>query len=287
MAIPPFIIDKSYSEAAKALSVKELRETPDVVQKGITDLKNLLKQNPDLHYGDSDEILTIYLKPCKYYAESALKLMRQIAEFRKTNHSLLDDLLPASEKEALTEYNVVNVMKNRDHLGRKVLIVNSGGSWNPSKVSADQIFRIFYIMHEIAVLEPDTQSNGIVVILDFDDMGMKQATAFSPSVSKRLLTFIQKAMPMRLKEVHIVKEPGIFSIVWAIFKPFIEEKLKKRIFFHGKKMESLHKHLNPSHLPKNYGGELPEIDYGSANWYPALEEHTEHVKKMNTYGFKK
>lgn len=287
MAVPPFIIDKSYSEASKALAVKELRETPEIVQKGIADLKKLLKDSPDLFYEDSDAILTIYLRPCKYYAESALKLMRQIAEFRKTYHSLLDDLLPESEKDALMNYNVVNILKNRDHLGRKVLICNTGGNWNPSKVSSDQIFRIFYIMHEIAVLEPDTHVNGLVVILDFDDMGMKQATAFSPSVSKRLLTFIQKAMPMRLKEVHIVKEPVIFSIVWNIFKPFIEEKLKKRIFFHGKKMESLHKHLNPSHLPKNYGGELPEIDYGSANWYPSLEENTDHVKKMNTFGFKK
>lgn len=36
-------------------------------------------------------------------------------------------------------------------------------------------------------------------------------------------------MPLRLKEVHIVNEPFIFKIVWAIFKPLIKEKLASRV----------------------------------------------------------
>lgn len=52
-------------------------------------------------------------------------------------------------------------------------------------------------------------------------------------------------------------------------------------------MESLHKHLDPSHLPKNYGGKLPEIDYTGANWYPAIEKYTEHMKKMSACGYAK
>lgn len=53
----------------------------------------------------------------------------------------------------------------------------------------------------------------------------------SPSFSMKLLGFIQNAMPLRLKEVHMVKQPFIFNIVWNMFKPFIKEKLKKRVRF--------------------------------------------------------
>lgn len=102
-------------------------------------------------------------------------------------------------------------------------------TWDPSKVSADQIFRIFYLIHEAAILEPETQVNGVVVIMDFEGLGMKQAKAFTPAFSYRLLTFIQDAMPLRLKEIHMVKQPFIFNIVWNIFKPFIREKLGKRV----------------------------------------------------------
>lgn len=42
------------------------------------------------------------------------------------------------------------------------------------------------------------------------------------------------------------------------------------MFFHGNKMESLHKHIDPAHLPEDYGGTLPKINYSSVDWYPVL-----------------
>lgn len=71
-------------------------------------------------------------------------------------------------------------------------------------------------------------------------------------------------------QVHYVKQPFLFNIAWSVIKPFVKEKLKNRLFFHGSKMTSLHTHIPPSHLPKNYGGELPEMDYSAADWYPLM-----------------
>lgn len=86
-----------------------------------------------------------------------------------------------------------------------------------------------FSVHIVAQLEKSSQINGVVVIMDFDGLGMKQVKALSPASQKRLLTFIQDAMPMRLKEVHFVKQPFIFNMVWQLFKPFVKEKLKNRV----------------------------------------------------------
>lgn len=83
--------------------------------------------------------------------------MKRVADYKEKNASLLDNLMPADEKLALLEGNVVNVLKGRDHKGRRILVVNSGKIWDPSKVSADQILRLFYLIHELAMLEPETQ----------------------------------------------------------------------------------------------------------------------------------
>lgn len=83
--------------------------------------------------------------------------MKRVAEFKEKNASLLDNLMPQDEKAAFLENNVVNVLKGRDHKGRRVLVVNAGKTWDPSKVSADQLFRVFYLIHEAAMLEPETQ----------------------------------------------------------------------------------------------------------------------------------
>jgi retinaldehyde-binding protein 1 len=119
-----------------------------------------------LYYRTDDEFLIIFLRPCKYYAESAHDLMRRVADFKQKNASLLNNLLPEDEKAAFLENNVVNVMKNRDHKRRRVLLVNSGKSWDPSRVSADQMFRIFYLIHEAAILEPETQVQHTAYIIN-------------------------------------------------------------------------------------------------------------------------
>lgn len=107
----------------------------------------------------------------------------------------------------------------------------------------------------------------------------------TPASSKRLLTFIQDAMPLRMKEVHMVKQPFIFNMVWSLFKPFIREKLKNRIFFHGSDMKKLHQYLSPDVLPTNYGGKMPKIDYSGKDWYPCVLNYKDHIERWGTYGF--
>jgi retinaldehyde-binding protein 1 len=91
--------------------------------------------------------------------------------------------------------------------------------------------RIFSV-HVLSLIEKSTQINGVVVIMDFEGLSMKQIKGLSPASTKRLLTFIQDAMLTRLKEVHFVKQPFIFNMVWQMFKPFVKEKLKNRVRSH-------------------------------------------------------
>lgn len=71
--------------------------------------------------------------------------MRRIAEFRKEHEKLVKGLLPEQERVAFTEGNIVSVLTNKDHLGRRVLVVNSGKLWNPDEISAEQLFKLFYL----------------------------------------------------------------------------------------------------------------------------------------------
>jgi len=285
-AVAPFILDINPIDAeTKEIAERELNETSDKVPEAIEELRRLLHAATDLYFRDDDEFLTTILRPCHFYPESGIKLLRRIAEFKQENLQLLKNLMPDDEKEAFVEHNIVNVLTNRDQDGRRVLIVHCGEIWDTKKVSADQLFRIFYLIHLVALIEPVTQVRGVVVIMDFDGLGMKQVKALSPSFSKRLITFIQDAMPLRLKQVHMVNQPYLFNMVWVLFKPFIREKLKSRMFFHGKDRKSLHKHISPTHLPADYGGELPAISYSGKDWFPSVKDHEEHLRQWGTFGY--
>lgn len=119
-------------------------------------------------------------------------------------------------------------------------------------------------VHIVAQLEKSSQINGVVVIMDFEGLGLKQIKAMGPLHTKRLLTFIQEAMPLRLKEIHFVKEPSIFKMVWAIFSPFVKEKLKKRV----KSMSCLFWMFNEhcvtllDVLPQIRHGQVPQVHSG-------------------------
>lgn len=139
--------------------------------------------------------------------------MRRVAEFKRDYVGVLKDLMPEDEKEAFVNNDVVNVLTNFDQDGRRVLLVHCGKIWDPKKVTAEQLFRVFYLIHIAALVEESTQVRGVVVIMDFDGLGMSQVRALTPAWSKRLLTFIQDAMPLRLKQVHVVNQPFIFNMV--------------------------------------------------------------------------
>lgn len=282
----PFVLDESpLSAESKKIAEIELNETPERVAESTAELRRLLHENTDLYFRDDDEFLKIFLRPCHFFPESAIKLMRRIAEFKRDYAETLKNLMPEDEKDAFVNNDVVNVLCDLDQDGRRVLIVNAGKVWDPKKVTSEQLFRLFYLIHIAAMKEENTQVRGVVVIMDFDGMGMSQVRSLTPAWSKRLLNFIQDAMPLRLKQVHMVNQPFVFNMVWTLFKPFVKEKLSKRMFFHGKDRKSLMKHINAANLPANYGGELPTINYGAKDWYPAISDHIKFFADWHTYGF--
>ncbi|XP_046401620.1 retinaldehyde-binding protein 1 [Ischnura elegans] len=277
---------KPLDEKTQRIALEELRETPERREEALVALRKLIHDEEKFHFRDDDDFLLIFLRPTKFYPESAFALIKKLCEFRANNGSVLDGLEPSSEEGSFKE-GVVNVLIDRDQLGRRIMVCNLGACWEPKRINVDQIFRLFYLIHQMAVLEPQSQVSGVVVILDFDGMGMKQVGAFSIAFSRRLLSFIQDAMPLRLKNIHIVKQPYVFNIVFNMFKPFIREKLKSRMFFHGKDMPSLHKFISPECLPEDYGGSRPKIAYSGADWYETIKSEVDYIKQWHNFGYTK
>ncbi|XP_055600300.1 alpha-tocopherol transfer protein-like [Uranotaenia lowii] len=264
----------------------ELRETPEVRTAAIEELRQKLQAASDLYFPDDDEFLLIFLRPTHFYVDSALKLMRNAAEFKKTHQNVIGNVMPSDLRNEILNYNLVTVLTNRDQKGRRIVIIRMGEVWDPKAVHEDKIFGILHTMQKLAVMEPATQINGVVVIYDFEGLGMKQVNGISTGGTKRLLTFIQEAAPVRMKAIHFVKEPMLFNMLFAMMKPFIKEKLKNRMLFHGNDMKKLHKHIDVDCLPMNYGGSMPQLSYGSKEWYPEMERHSDFIQKFNSGGFK-
>jgi hypothetical protein len=271
----------------KEIARKELRETPEVSKEATVVLRDLLREETSLKCPlDRDTWLIRFLRPCKFYPESAFDLVKRYYHFKKKHSDLYDGLVPSKNKNVF-DHNILTVLPNRDQFGRRILILELGKKWKHNKVSLDEVYKGCVLFLEIAMLEPETQVAGAVIIFDMDGLSLQQVWQFTPPFAKRIVDLIQDAIALRVKNIHIVNQPYIFNMVFTLFKPFLREKLRNRIIFHGSDRDSLHNYLNPKCLPAEYGGtgELPRVD--GCEWYKLLSICEKEFEVINSYGYKK
>ncbi|XP_076671505.1 alpha-tocopherol transfer protein-like isoform X1 [Andrena cerasifolii] len=249
-----------YREKAK----RELRETDEVVQQSLQGIRDLLRDEPDLHLPDDDEFFQKFLRPCKWYPKSTIELMKRFYQYRLTHPRYSENLLPSNEKKVLSSEILVPLPERTDQ-GCRILLINAGKKWNAKIISVDEIFRAVMLSLDAAMSEPKTQIAGVHVVLNMDGLSLTQVTHFTPSFAASVTEWVQRCLPCRLKGIHIINQPFIFNMVFALFKPFLLEKTRKRIHFHGTDRKSLSSHLDTKCLPTEFGGELvmPNVPIGN------------------------
>ena len=109
---------------------------------------------------------------------------------------------------------------------------------------------------EILLEDEETQINGIVIVADFRNFGLTQATAvMQPTIFKNYGGILFNCYPVRIKAIHILDQPKIFTVIFAIVSQFMKEKLRKRVYLHGGSIELLHQHIDKHLIPSDFGGD--------------------------------
>ncbi|XP_076634477.1 alpha-tocopherol transfer protein isoform X2 [Colletes latitarsis] len=275
--------EEHYGEKAR----KELRETPEVVQQALKDIRALLKGEPDLILPDDVEFFQKFMRPCKWYPKSSFELMKRFYNFRLHHPRHCENLLPSKEKKTLSS-EILIPLPERTSEGCRILLINPGKKWNTKVVSLDDIFRSVMLALDAAMSEPRTQIAGVHVICNMDGFSLTHVAQFTPSFAAMVADWVQRCLPCRLKGIHIVNQPFIFNMVYAIFKPFLLEKTRKRIHFHGTDRAALTSHLGKKPVPTELGGDLKlpnvPIGQGICDYFCWFEQD---FQVSNTYGFKK
>ncbi|KAF4526187.1 hypothetical protein B566_EDAN001870 [Ephemera danica] len=236
-------LDAEYAEIAE----RELRETPDVRAAAIERLRELLLADEKLHFPTEEESrLLIFLRPCKFYPESAYQLIQRYYQFRLTNPKVYKDLTPKNESNVFQQ-GILSVIPRRDQHGRRILLLEAG---------------------------------------DEAGLSLNHVMQFTPSFARAVITWVQSCLPVRFKAVHIVNQPYIFNMVFAIFKPFMQEKLRNRIHLHGTDRKSLLKHIDAEALPVRYGGTLDIPEVPSTTWHELMMTRNADYELLNTFGYK-
>ncbi|KAI4466014.1 alpha-tocopherol transfer protein-related [Holotrichia oblita] len=123
------------------------------------------------------------------------------------------------------------------------------------------LLSVHSMLTDIMINEDDQNAiAGLVVIQDYKGITLSQMTQMTPALAKKASTIFQEAIPARIKQAHYMNVPTFFDTLFQIIKPFMKEKLLKRMVIHtSDDPESIYKYIPKEVLPEEYGGKGDKI----------------------------
>uniref|UniRef100_A0A1B6KFT5 CRAL-TRIO domain-containing protein n=1 Tax=Graphocephala atropunctata TaxID=36148 RepID=A0A1B6KFT5_9HEMI len=261
----------------------ELNESPEVAVEALHELKLRIAEDADLHACTDDTFLLRFLRARKFDTTKAFALLQRYYLMKLECPDLFRTPRP-SEKTHVLEMQAQCVLDDRDHNGSRVYIFRVE-KCDTSRITVEDVFSTNVLALEHIVREPESQVAGITVIVDMTGFGLQQHAKFlSPYYARRTVDVIQETFPLRFKGFHVINQPFYFDAVFAVLKPFLKEKIRQRIYLHGKDLSSLHSYVDANILPAEYGGIQGELD--NMGWRQKLLQLEDEFMEMETFGYK-
>ncbi|XP_068084830.1 clavesin-2-like [Anabrus simplex] len=260
----------------------ELNETPETARQELESFRNMVAAEANLHVRTDDAFLLRFLRARKFNCTKAFHMLQRYYVMKLRSPELFKVPRP-SEKSYILEMQVQNMLEDRDSYGRRVYIFRVE-KCDAAAVSIEDIFRTNVMALEHIVEEPETQIAGLTVIVDMNGFGLQHAKFLSPYYARRTVEVIQETFPLRFKGFHVINQPFYFDAVFAVLKPFLKEKIRRRIYFHGRDLSSLHAFIKPDILPAEYGGTKPSFD--NKKWRLSLLANEQKFVELESYGYR-
>uniref|UniRef100_A0A182SCD4 CRAL_TRIO_N domain-containing protein n=1 Tax=Anopheles maculatus TaxID=74869 RepID=A0A182SCD4_9DIPT len=84
---------------------------------------------------DNDPFMIKFLRPCKYYAQSAFELIKRYYRFRSKHPDLCDELYPRSVTHVYAE-GLVHFLPLRDQHDSRILVLECGSKYYTARRKA-------------------------------------------------------------------------------------------------------------------------------------------------------
>ncbi|XP_062873145.1 alpha-tocopherol transfer protein isoform X2 [Trichomycterus rosablanca] len=248
----------------------------------LLELRLRAKREPGIksHSDLSDNFLIRFLRARDFDMDSALKLLINYNKWKLQSPEISSNLHPSSIM-GLLKNHYHTVLPCRDAGGSRVLIYRIS-QWNPKEFTAYEVFRVSLITSELIVQESETQINGLKAIFDLQGWCFSHALQINPSLAKNISSVLMDSFPLKVRGIHFINEPRFFHSVFTMIRPFLPEKIKQRIHFHGGSyMDSLVEYFPRGILPVEFGGLGLCMDELCEEWMQFILKSEDYLKNLS------
>lgn len=230
---------------------------------GIAALKNLILSCSDYelrtNLPQDEKTLQKFLSARKLNVAESFELLKNYYLYRKRNPDIFKNLsLEAEDIYKALENGLPGVLNLKDRKGRCVLVLTAT-NWDCS-YALSSIYRALLYSLEYLTNDIHNQTNGFVVIVDWTEFSFRQSTNLKPSMLRLMIEGLQDCFPARFKGIHFIGQPWYIDTALTFIKPFLNDKIKERIYVHGNNLSTLHELVHRDILPAEMGGEQPSYN---------------------------
>jgi hypothetical protein len=235
----------------------------------LSELKQLIRESDNEHLKavvNNDEYLRTFVVGRKYNVNHAFDTAKGHMNARHGKYRELYSMPPSSVRHVL-ESGFFGVLKNRDPQGRLIGFMRIP-KLDIKTMEFDDIFRAAVLIVDSFWYDRTISEKGQIFIVDYSGYNLSIFTKYSFNQKLNFALLFLNNYPTRFKEAHIYNNPRIVSYTYSLIKPFLPEKLRKRIFLHGHNRALLHDKISPDILPQSMGGNLTDeeaIDFDLVN----------------------
>ncbi|CAK1549780.1 unnamed protein product [Leptosia nina] len=255
---------------------RELNEQPERVTSDVRAVRDWLEKQPHLQgVKPTDQWLVSFLRGSK----SSLERTKEKLDLSYTLRTLVPE-----------------IFQNRDPLDPKINAILAKGLYLPLQkcitedgcrpmfvrfdlrdgplIPVEDLMKVAFMIVEILIRDDDNFIiSGEEVIVDLKNMGIAALSLWTPAMAKKVVTSFEKALPVRLKNIHILNPPPGLETVLNFVKAFMSEKLQRRIFVYGQNLQLFHEQFPQEYLPKEYGGSNGTLQDLTDYWKARVESN--------------
>ncbi|XP_055687645.1 clavesin-1 [Lutzomyia longipalpis] len=236
---------------------EQLREDDNIRSQALAQFREWIAKHPYIKRCRTDAVFLLrFLRTKKFSVPAACEMLEKYLTIRQLYPAWfrkLDIEDPALEEIVSAGY-LVPLLK-RDSQGRQVFL-SCAGKFDPHRFTSAQMARVHSLICEAFMDDEESQVAGYNYINDESGLAMAHVSLWSLTDIRNMMKCIQNSTPMRHKETHFINLPHYGNRVVEFILTVLNEKLKKRIVLHPT-LEDLKRHIDPSILPKEYGGVVP------------------------------
>jgi retinaldehyde-binding protein 1 len=230
-------------------------------------ISQALAKDPSIRIPRSDDrFLLAFLRARKYRVDKAFDVLLNFSKFwyDPENKEMIEGLCAERVRDVWSLGMMGFLPETRDIYGNSVVILRMGNvdfgneAFKKHYTAKNMLSLSLYTLAWMFASD-EMQLHGSCYVETLEGFtfsnAMKLSGLMSGADQKKMMAAGADTFPMRIRDIYVIHQPWYFSTFWAIVKPFLKEKITKRLHILGKDVSALHKFVDPAGLPSDFGGQ--------------------------------